>query len=257
VTPDRLRSKWSDGEVTLGGWLLTVDPLVAATAGSIGFDYVGIDVQHGAATLTTTPGLVAALAARTTPLVRVAENSGTAIGAALDAGALGVIVPLVESADQARAAVAACRYPPDGARSFGPAHARVLWGADYGSWANDSVACIPMIETARGLGNVEDIMAVPGVDAVYVGPADLSLSLGLPPSLDQDDPAFDDALARITTAARRQGVVAGVHAEAALTDKRAEQGFTMITVAVDQPLLTVALARALSVGREVAERGGA
>ncbi len=257
MIPNRLRDQWSRGEVTLGGWVLTADPLVAATAGSIGFDYVGIDVQHGAATGATTPGLVAAVAARTTPLVRVSENAGAAIGMALDAGALGVIVPMVESAEQARAAVAACRYPPEGARSFGPAHARVLWDADYGSWANDVVVCIPMIETVRGLHNLDEIMAVPGVDAVYVGPADLSLSLGLPPSLDHEDAAFRDALKAVTTAARRHGVVAGVHANAGLTSKRMEQEFSMITVAVDQPLLTEALARSLSDGRDAVGRGHA
>ncbi|KQW45946.1 hypothetical protein ASC77_18710 [Nocardioides sp. Root1257] len=252
-----MREQWSRGEVTLGGWVLTADPLVAAIAGSIGFDYVGIDVQHGAATGATTPGIVSALAARTTPLVRVSENAGAAIGMALDAGALGVIVPMVESAEQARMAVSACRYPPEGARSFGPAHARILWGADYGSWADDVVACIPMIETVRGLDNVDEIMAVPGVDAVYVGPADLSLSLGLPPVLDHEDTRFGDALEAVTAAARRHGVVAGAHANAALTDKRIEQGFGMITVSVDQPLLTEALARSLRDGRDAVERGEA
>lgn len=250
MTRGRLREQWALGEVTLGGWMLSADGLVAATVGALGFDYVGVDVQHGAATQTTAPGLIAALGQRTTPLVRVSENRAAVIGAALDGGALGVIVPLVETAAEARAAVAACRYPPDGLRSFGPAHARLMWGSDYGSVANDLVACIPMIETSLGVKNVDEIMAVPGVDAVYVGPADLSLSLGLAPLLDQAEPTFTEALTTITAAARRHGVIAGVHASAALAPRRLEQGFSMITVCVDHALLGEALRSTLAVARE-------
>lgn len=250
MTRDRLKQQWERGEVTFGGWMLTSDPLVAATLGSLEFDYVGIDVQHGAAADESTANLIAALGHRTAPLVRVSENSPSAIGSALDAGALGIIVPFVESAEQARAAVAACRYPPQGVRSFGPARARLAYGADYGSVANGLVACIPMIETTAGVKNAEEIMAVPGVDAVYVGPADLSLSLGLPPLLDHADPAFSAALTTVTRAARRHGVVAGVHANAAVAHQRLEQGFTMITVGVDQAVLAEGLRRGLDVAHE-------
>ena len=252
MSGDRLTQQWGRGDITLGGWLLSADTLVAATVGSLGFDYVGIDEQHGAATASTVPDLVAALGQQTTPVVRVRENNAAVIGRALDAGALGVIVPLVESAEQAEAAVTACRYPPRGRRSFGPARARLVHGADYGAVADDLVACIPMIETAAGLANVEQIMAVPGVDAVYVGPADLSLSLGLSPLLDHAEAAFTEALTTITAAARRHGVVAGVHASARLAHRRLEQGFTMVTVGVDQAVLAAALSEGLDVARDAA-----
>ncbi|MEZ0165150.1 HpcH/HpaI aldolase/citrate lyase family protein [Kineococcus sp. LSe6-4] len=244
-----LRSAWTAGRPALGAWLLTADTLVAQTVAGLGFDYVGVDAQHGAATDASTQELVAALAPRTTPLVRVRQNDAGLIGRALDAGAFGVVVPLVESAEQAAAAVAACRYPPGGLRSFGPARARALHGGDYAQRADAAVCCIPMIETAAGLARVDEVLAVPGVDGVYVGPADLSLSLGLPALLDQDDARFDDALAAVVASARRHGVPAGVHASAALAGKRLAQGFTMVTVAVDQSVLTEGMRFALDRGR--------
>lgn len=249
MTGSSLKDTWARGETTYGAWLLTCDTLVARTAASLDFDYVGIDVQHGTASADSSADAIAAMVDRTVPLVRVAQNNPAEIGRQLDAGALGIIVPLVETADEAQAAVAACRYPPEGHRSFGPARARLAHGADYATRANDLVTCIPMIETALGLENVDEIAAVPGVDALYVGPADLSLNLGLPPLLDQDDREFAEALRTIATAARRHGVAAGVHASAALADRRREQGFAMITVAVDQTLLADAMRGALDTAR--------
>lgn len=249
TTQPTLQARWADGETVLGAWLLSADTLITETVASLEFDYVGVDVQHGAASLHSAPDLISSLARDTTPLVRVPQNNAADIGRMLDAGALGVIVPMVESADQARAAVAACRYPPHGARSFGPARARLIHGPDYGAHANNRVSCIPMIETAQGLAHIDEILAVPGVDAIYVGPADLSLSLGLQPLLDQQNSAFSDALTTITVAARRHGVVAGIHANAGLAAKRISQGFRMITVGVDQPVLTEGMGQALDTAR--------
>lgn len=233
-----LRQSWAQGRTTWGGWLLGADPLMATAVAAVGFDYVGIDVQHGAPGPENVAGLIAAVAPRSAPLVRVARNDAADIGRALDAGALGVIVPMVESAEEAAAAVSACRYPPAGTRSFGPARARLLHGADYATVADGLITCLPMIETARGLAQVDEILAVPGVDAVYVGPADLSLSLGLRPLLDQSDAVFTEALTTITRAASRHGVAAGVHASPALAATRQEQGFSMITVGIDLTVVT-------------------
>ena len=148
---------------------------------------------------TPTPSPWSARLARTpaVPVVRVPSNEPGIIGRALDAGALGVIVPLVNSADEARRAVAACRFPPDGTRSSGPLVPRVRHGQDYQAEVNDVVACIPMIETRQAVENVDEILAVPGIDAVYVGPNDLSLSYGLAPSVDNDGDPFNSALARV------------------------------------------------------------
>ncbi|WP_257226610.1 HpcH/HpaI aldolase family protein [Rhodococcus opacus] len=245
---------WAAGQVALGGWLLGDGLLSAMTVASVGFDYVGVDVQHGAPGPESMTGLLTIIANRSVPLVRVARNDAADIGRALDAGALGVIVPMVETAEEATAAVSACRYPPLGTRSFGPAHARVLYGADYADRAGDLITCIPMIETVRGLANADDILAVPGVEAVYVGPADLSLSLGLPPLLDHQDRVFVDALTAITGAAARHGVAAGVHASASLADTRLEQGFTMVTVGVDQAVLSEGMRAAFTAASLVTDR---
>lgn len=250
-----LREIWADGGTAWGGWLLGADPLTAMTTASAGFDYVGIDVQHGAPSLDSAADLVAAIGSWSAALVRVARNDAADIGRVLDAGALGVIVPMVETAEEARAAVAACRYPPTGTRSFGPARARLVHGADYVTRADDLVLCLPMIETARGLANADDILAVPGVDGVYVGPADLSLGLGLRPLLDQDDPVFAEALTTISRAAHRHGVGAGVHASAALARTRQEQGFTMITVGIDQTVLADGMRAALDMSRSTGAAG--
>ena len=132
-----------------------------------------------------------------TPIVRVPWNEPGIIGKMLDAGAMGIIIPMVNSVDEARAAVAACRYAPVGARSYGPTRAAIYAGADYFAHANEQVACIPMIETKRALDDLDAILAVPGIDAVYVGPADLSITLGLPPRMDNGG-AFEEA--RLTIA---------------------------------------------------------
>ncbi|MEI4271126.1 aldolase/citrate lyase family protein [Klenkia sp. LSe6-5] len=248
-----LRDTWAAGGTAWGGWLLGADPLTAMTTAFAGFDYVGLDVQHGAPSAESVPGLVTAVLPWSAPLVRVSSNDAAEIGQVLDAGALGVIVPMVETAEEARAAVAACRYPPTGGRSFGPARARLLHGADYATRADELVLCLPMIETARGLANADEILGVPGVDGVYVGPADLSLGLGLRPLLDQDAAVFTDALTTITAAARRHGVAAGVHASAALAATRQEQGFTMITVGIDQTVLAEGLRAALDRSRSAGE----
>jgi 4-hydroxy-2-oxoheptanedioate aldolase len=169
----------------------------------------------------------------TTPLVRVPWNEPGIIGRVLDAGALGVIIPMVNTPEDAARAVAACRYAPDGSRSYGPLGALARYGPEYVATANQRVLCIPMIETRQAVEAVDDILAVPGIDAVYVGPADLSLTYGLPPGADQADPVFHSALATVVAACQRHGVVPGVHANATLAPARVEAGFRMVTVGFD------------------------
>jgi 4-hydroxy-2-oxoheptanedioate aldolase len=144
------------------------------------------------------------------------------------------VVPLINTRAEAEAAVAACRYPPLGIRSYGPTRVSVYAGVDYASRANDEVLCIVMIETRQALENLDDIMSVPGVDACYIGPADLSLALGLPPRTDSDEPAHVAAVARILDSARRHGVVGGIHTGSpAFAARCIEQGFQMVTLTSD------------------------
>lgn len=235
-----LTSLWRDGGTALGAWLSLRDPLLAEVAATSGYDYVCIDMQHGLSDLDLTMVMLHAMARTpTVPIVRVPWNEQGIIGRVLDAGALGVIIPMVNSPEEARRAVSACRYAPNGTRSFGPLGAVTRHGGGYVAEADDVVACIPMIETRQAVEAVDDILAVPGIDAVYVGPADLSLTYGLVPALDNPGEPFDGALATVVDACQRHGVVPGIHASVALAAKRHRVGFRMLTVGFDaQPAMT-------------------
>ena len=254
MTPTSLRQRWRDGATTLGAWISLRDPLLAEAAALAGFDYVVVDMQHGLSEHTHVVAMVQAMA-RTgaVPVVRVPWNEQGIIGRVLDAGALGVIIPMVNTPDEARRAVEACRYAPDGSRSIGPLVTRMRHGADFPSVANDVVACIPMIETREAVGNVDEILAVPGIDAVYVGPADLSMSYGLVPAPDHDGDPFDSALARVVEACRQRHVTPGIHANAALAAKRHAAGFRMITVGFDAAPAIAALHADVAAARAAVE----
>ncbi len=229
-----LKEKWRAGEATYGAWLAIPSPLVAEAAAMAGFDYVCIDMQHGVADYQVAVAMLAAMrGSSSTPIVRVPWLEPGIIGRMLDAGALGVVIPMVNTRAEAEAAVAACRYAPAGARSFGPIRAGMAFGADYYSWANDEIACIPMVETKQAVEVVDDILSVPGIDAVYVGPADLSITYGLPPGVDNPGTVFDDAIATIVDSCNRHGVTAGIHSISGLAAKRVGNGFRMITVSSD------------------------
>ncbi|MET0324711.1 MAG: aldolase/citrate lyase family protein [Ilumatobacteraceae bacterium] len=229
-----LRDRWASGGTALGAWISLRDPIVAETAASLGFDYVCIDLQHG---LNDYDGMANALAAmaRTgaTPLVRVPWNEPGIIGRALDAGAAGVIVPMVNSVDEAQRAASACHYWPTGTRSFGPITVGTRGGFAGIETANEQVLCIPMIETREAVEQIDDILGVPGISAVYVGPADLAITYGLRPGLDQTDDDWNAAIATVVASCAAHGVIAGVHGAAPLAAKRGEQGFRMITVTTD------------------------
>ena len=248
-----LKTIWAEGRTALGAWISLRDPLVAEVAGSAGFDYVCIDMQHGLSDLAQTMVALHAMAGGSAvPVVRVPWNEPGIIGRVLDAGALGVIIPMVNTPDDARRAVEACRYAPAGARSFGPLTAGARYGGGYATAANDTVACIPMIETRGAVESVDDILAVPGIDAVYIGPADLSLTYGLAPGLDNPADEFQSALKTVVAACDRAGVVAGIHSHASLAGLRHGGGFRMITVSSDSTVVMQGLRAELKSAREAA-----
>lgn len=244
-----LREIWDGGGTAIGAWVLLRDPLIAEAAARAGFDYVVVDLQHGLNSFDSLEGMVQAIVlGGSTPLVRVPWHDHWMIGRALDAGAQGVIVPMVNDAEQARRVADACRYAPVGTRSIGP----IAVGTrvpDYSSTANDRVLCIVMIETAEALANIDEITSVPGVDATYIGPSDLSLSLGLVPGADNPDPKFQDALVRIAQSSVAHGVVAGVHTDAEYAAARHATGFRMITTGYDFSPMRAAMAAQLAQGR--------
>lgn len=234
--PEKLRG----GERTVGYWMLSDNPqaverIAGAGPDGVGYDYVCFDVQHG---LIDYRGLLAGMTALDAcgcpGLVRVQDNQQFFIGQALDVGAAGVIIPMVNDADEARAAVAACRYPPTGRRSMGPVRAELRFPTTPAE-ADATVLCLPMIETAEGLANVEEIAATPGVDGIYIGPSDLRLGLG---GASPSDPAYDavfaDALARVRAAAAAAGIVAGIHTPSGeVAAQRFAEGFTWTSIASD------------------------
>jgi 4-hydroxy-2-oxoheptanedioate aldolase len=229
-----VKRAWREGKTTYGAWLSIPNAFSAEVMAHQGFDWLCIDMQHGLIDYQAAVGMLQAISTTPTiPFARVPWNEPGIIGKILDAGAYGVIIPLVNTREQAEAAVGACRYQPDGYRSFGPLRAAYYAGADYAVRANDEIACIPMIETTTALANLDDILAVPGIDAVYVGPADLSLTLGLQPRMDQDAPSFEEARQRIARECNKRGIVPGIHANASLAKKHAEAGYRMITVSTD------------------------
>jgi 4-hydroxy-2-oxoheptanedioate aldolase len=228
-----LREKWRAGEETLGLWLSAPGFVNAEITARQPVSYVCIDNQHGANDYLVTAQMFQAIElAGNVPIARVPWNEQGIIGKMLDAGAQGVIVPMVNTRAEAEAVVRSARYAPDGARSWGPMLTSMRH-PDYQRWAADHIATIPMIETAQAIENIDDILSVPGIDAVYVGPADLAISLGLPPYGNDGNPLFDDALTTIVDACRRYDVVPGIHATGPLTPLRRSQGFRMITVTGD------------------------
>lgn len=242
-----LNTRWRDGDVTLGIWLMTPGADTAEVLAPLGFDYLCIDRQHG---LVGDADVIAVLRAirtsEATPIVRVASHEPSAIGTALDAGALGVVVPMVNDRHDAQQAVAACRYAPMGARSFGPTRAALVHGPDYATRANQDVSCIPMIETVEALDNLDEILAVEGVDAAYVGPSDLGVSMGIGPGVDHDDDRFRDGLRAVLDGCQRHGVVPGIHATPELAARRVEEGFRMVTVTADFRALQAGASAALA-----------
>jgi 4-hydroxy-2-oxoheptanedioate aldolase len=224
---------WKRDEPAYGAWLTIPSSLSAEAVAHQGFDYVCVDMQHGAIGYEAAVHMLTAISTtEATPFVRPPWNDFSMINRMLDAGALGVIVPMVNTVEEARAAVSACRYAPAGARSWGPVRAVYSVGADYFRNADDAVACVVMIETKEAVDRLDDILQVPGIDAIYVGPSDLSITLGLPPGLDNGG-AFEEARIRVARAANARGVIAGMHANAALASKHVDAGYRMVTITQD------------------------
>jgi 4-hydroxy-2-oxoheptanedioate aldolase len=253
----RLREVWERKGASIGGWCVIPSPFSAELMGRAGYDWVCIDMQHGLIGYDALVPMLIALQSTGTPaLVRVPWNSPDHIMKSLDAGAQGVIVPMVNSADDARAAVGACRYLPEGYRSWGPIRAAFATPDYDPAWANRNVVCVVMIETVEGLDNADQILAVPGVDAVYVGPNDLAVSAGLKPSGRVSEPEHERLVLGIRDACDRAGIVAGIHCAGWDTAARwRDQGFRMLNVDSDALFLGAGAREVLRGLGEKAEPG--
>ena len=259
AAPNSLKRAWAEGRTTFGVWSMMPDAFGAELVAGAGYDYVCVDGQHGLADFSEMVSIFQAVGASgAVPLTRVLANDAGIIGRVLDAGALGVIVPLVNDAEEAARAVAACRYPPQGVRSYGPVRAGEVVGSKATEDLAGEVLCFVMVETREGLERVEEIAATPGLDGIYIGPSDLALSLGLAPTLEITEKAHAEAVGRIRKACRERGIVCGIHCGSGeWARKHAEAGFEMVTVTMDTKLLTEAARRELEVARGGRESGQA
>lgn len=236
---NRLRTLWRDDKAAVNGWLAIPDGFAAETMAHQGWDTLTIDLQHG---VIDYPKMVTMLQAVSTtptvPVVRVPWLEPGILMKTLDAGAYGVICPMVNTREDAQKLVAWTHYAPQGTRSFGPVRALLYGGPDYPQHANDTIVTFAMIETAAALDNLDDILSVEGLDAIYIGPSDLSLALGCTPTFDDLDARAAEAVDHILARAKHHGVVAGIHngsTEAAL--KRIAKGFQFVTVSSDARLM--------------------
>ena len=223
----------------VNGWIAVPNGFQAETYAAQGWDSVTIDMQHGAPDINDLVGLLQAInLAGPTTMVRVPWNEPSVIMRALDAGAYGVICPMVNTKAEAEALVAAGRYPPLGGRSNGPFRASQYAGADYVKEANNEILLFAMIETREAMKNLDAILSVPGLDGTYVGPSDLSLSYGKPAVLDPSDKEVLEAMATIAKKTRAAGKIAGAHSDGPKTAaKRFAEGYQFCTLLNDVRLL--------------------
>lgn len=242
-----LREMWSDDRPTFGLWSSLADPVVAEIVGDAGFDFVCVDLQHGFAVAADLPGLGRAFrVAGSAPIVRVAWNEPAPIMRVLDTGAAGVVVPMINDADEARRAVDACKYPPEGERSWGPMWSEVRPdGAPTPDAANADTLVILMVETRHGLDAIEEIVAVPGVDAIFLGPNDLALGCGYGRISYRDSSDVAEMMQRVVDVCRDVGIAAGLYcASVEMALDWAERGARLLVAATDTTLLRNAAAAA-------------
>ena len=242
----RIRERLKGGGTVVGSWMQLPSSSVAEIMGAAGYDWVAIDVEHGAIHHGLLPDLCRALElGGTLPLVRLAEPTAVECKHALDAGAGGVIIPMVRSADQLRAAVSWCRWPPAGTRGVGFSRAN-LFGARFDAYLKESQAplIIAQIEDAGALGALDEVLRVPGLDATMIGPYDLSATLGVTGNLDSE--AFRDAEARYLAVSQAETVPAGIHVVEPSDDAfraRIAQGYRFVAYSLDAVFLTHAVRR--------------
>jgi len=237
-----VRAKLKRGEPSIGTWLVLPDPLAARLMGRVGFDWLTVELEHAPINLeTAAQSFVSIAAGGTVPLVRVPWGSAENIKRVLDNGAWGVIVPMVNSRAEAEAVVAAARYRPLGERSVGGQLHAVSFDTDpatYYARANDEILVVVMMEHVRAIENAEAILSVPGVDAFFIGPNDLTQSMGRAPVFESDDPEFVGALKHLREVGKKYGVASGIHvADAEAAARRRAEGFQMIAVASEAGLM--------------------
>lgn len=237
---NRLRTLWQQNKPAVNGWLAIPSSFSAEVMAHQGWDTLTIDMQHGVIDYAQMVTMLQAISTTpTVPIVRVPWLEPGIVMKSLDAGAYGVICPMVNTREDAQRLVSYTHYAPRGSRSFGPVRANLYGGADYPAKANDTIVAFAMIETRQALDNLDDILSVEGLDAIYIGPSDLSLALGCRPVFDDVDPPVAQAIEHIVQRAKAHGVRAGVHnGVPAVAKARIALGFDFVTLGSDARLLT-------------------
>ena len=244
---NRIRTLWAEGRPVINGWCAIPSSFSAELMGSLGWDSVTLDMQHGVIDYQTAVTMFQGICiGEAMPMARVPWNDPAIIMKTLDAGAYGIICPMVNNREECERFVGACRYAPRGYRSSGPIRAALWAGADYMGEADDVVLTFAMIETAEAMENLDAILSTPELDACYVGPSDLSISLGGKPGLDQTEPKVYEAIEAIVAAAKRHGRKAGIHTgNVAYAKKMIDLGFDFVTLYSDVRLLVAKVGEVL------------
>ena len=239
----KLQDKWAAGQPGLNGWCSIPSTVTAEIMSLYDFDSLTIDLQHGLVDYQTALSMLQAMTASgITPLARAPWNEPGIIMKLLDAGCLGIICPMINTAEDAKTFVDTTRYAPQGSRSSGPTRAILIHGSDYHHQANDTIVSLAMIETVEALGNVDAICATDGLTGLYVGPSDLAVSMGHNPGLDRTEPDVDEAIGKILDTAKKHGRKAGIHCGTPEYLKAAyARGFDFATLASDVRMIGQAI----------------
>jgi 4-hydroxy-2-oxoheptanedioate aldolase len=257
MRPNNVKTIWEKDGYVVNGWLGIPAAFSAEVMAHLGWDSLVIDLQHGLIDYQMAVGMMQAISTTsTTPLVRVPWNDPAIIMKCLDAGAYGVICPMINNRAEAERFVQACRYPPKGYRSSGPIRALIYGGDDYQTKADDTIVTFAMIETVDGVKNLDEILSTPTLDAVYIGPNDLSLSHGGKGGLDQTDPKMVAVIDKILAAAKKHGRRAGIHTGgSAYAKAMIAKGFDFVTILSDNRLMALAGRQAIEEVKGGAKKG--
>lgn len=253
--PNSVRRLWAEGRPVVNGWLAIPDGFSAEIMAHGGYDSITVDLQHGVQDYRSMVACFQAMQGRPVlPIARVPWNEPGIIGKVLDAGAYGVICPMINTPEDAKRFISYCKYPPMGARSNGPIRAGIYGkvgpGGGYQATANDEILCMPMIETQQAIDNLPAILDTPGIDAVYIGPSDLGFSMGLPPILDRTEPKIMGIYETILKETKQRGQKAGIHCFAPeYATKMIDMGFSMVTLGNDSGILLTAATAAVKAAR--------
>lgn len=248
---NKVKARLKAGEAVVGSWLAIPSAVSTRFMAQLGFDYLCVDMEHQPIGIESASAMFGAIAAAgMTPLARIPWNTAENIKRVLDCGAHGIVVPMVNTREEAEAAVAAAKYPPTGIRSVGGVLHAMNFGTDaatYYARANDEILVVVQAESPQGVANAEEILSVPGVDAVFIGPNDLLSMMGQTPRMENDSREFVDALAHIVKTADKHGVAPGIHTanhEACM--RRMGEGFRFMAVASDARFLVAGAQAELS-----------